>query len=156
MGKHEELTESELRLKISSYCAYQERSPKQVLEKLAGLTSNNQLIEDVYEWATKENFVSEHRFAENYAQGKFRLKKWGKFKIREGLRSHNLNDAIISKALDLIDKEEYESTILNLGKRKMSNLDQSDIESWIKVKRYLIGKGFEADLVNNLKKEIKE
>jgi len=148
------LNESEARLKISSYCAYQERSPKQVLQKLQDYGLPVHLMESVLVWLQKENFVNENRFAETYVLGKFRLKKWGRNKVRQGLLRHNISPQRIEEALSKIDDEEYNSTLRELAEKKIALLKGTPEIQWIKLTRYLLGKGFESHLIIQLKGKI--
>lgn len=146
-NKPEPITEKEARSKISRYCAYQERSPKQVRLKLKeyGLTKSE--TNSVYSWLEEENFVNETRFAGIYALGKFRLKKWGKYKIKKGLLSHEISEQLIEEALALLDEEPYLETIRDLADKKMSLLKGTEENKRVKLMNYLIGKGFEKHLV---------
>ena len=46
-----------------------------------------------------ENYVNEERFAIQYAGGKFRMKHWGKNKIKQALKQKQVSDYCIKKAL---------------------------------------------------------
>lgn len=154
MGKSDELTEADLRVKISNYCAYQERSPEQVLQKLNTLSKDRELISSVFSWATNENYVSETRFAEVYTHGKFHLKKWGKIKIRQGLIGHKIAEDIIEEALQTLEVDEYCDALISLGKKKYNETQKEN--NWILTKRYLLGKGYESYLIDKLSKRIKD
>jgi regulatory protein len=154
MGKGEKLTESELRLRISSYCAYQERSPKQVQEKLSTLNTDAIINERVIKWATDEKFVSESRFAKNYVRGKFHLKKWGRYKIKAGLKAHDISTQIIGKAIAQLDNTNYVETLITLGIKKFQSIKKTDQNKWRKTENYLIGKGFETKLILENKEKI--
>ena len=154
MGKEGKLTESELRLRISSYCAYQERSLRQVKEKIALLNNDVKVNERVIKWAVEEKFVSESRFAENYVHGKFHLKKWGRYKIKAGLKSHDISMNIIEKSISQLDSEKYLETLVSLGIKKFQALKKSPKNRWQLTENYLIGKGFEAQLILENKRKI--
>jgi len=141
------LSESEARLKISNFCAYQERSPKQVLQKLDEFDTSPEVKRSVYQWAIEENFVNECRFAESYVHGKFSLKQWGKYKIKAGLVRHEISGENIQKAVEKIDTEEYRRTLNHLAEKKITILKGSGREKKIKLINFLIGKGFERQLV---------
>ena len=45
-----------------------------------------------------EKFINEERFAKAYAGGKFRIKPWGRYKIQQGLKQHQISEHCIKKA----------------------------------------------------------
>ena len=100
-----------------------------------------------------EGFINEERFAINYAGGKFRLKKWGKIKIENGLRLLGLTDYCIQKGLDEIDSEDYLKTASMILLRKFGSLEGSVTIKKEKAKRFIAAKGYEYELINKLLQE---
>jgi regulatory protein len=97
-----------------------------------------------------ENYLNEERFAIHYAGGKFRISHWGKNKIKQALKQKQVSDYCIKKALKEIDDADYIKTFEKLAEQKM-NLLKSEKNIFIKKKKlqnYLLGKGFESELVN--------
>ena len=76
----------EIKAKIQSFCAYQERCQKEVREKLKSLHTNSLEAEQIIAELIEENFLNEQRFASAFARGKFRIKKWGRKKIESKLK----------------------------------------------------------------------
>lgn len=135
--------------KIEAYCAYQDRCHYEVSNKLSqwGITGEQkeQLIADL----VVSRFLDEERFAGNYVSGKFRIKQWGKIKIKQQLKAKFVPEYCIQKALNQIDGDEYYSTLKHLAERKSNEL-KSERDSWkkkAKIMRYLASKGFEQDLI---------
>src|SRR4051812_46894646 len=93
--------------KIKNYCAYQERCHSEVKEKLFsyGLAKND--VEELICKLVVENYLNEERFAIQFAGGKFRIKQWGKTKIRYELRQKQVSEYCIKKALSLIEDSAY-------------------------------------------------
>lgn len=142
--------------KAMQYCAYQERSHEEVREKLYGYGLRTSEVEEVMARLIGENFLNEERYAIAYAGGKFRMKQWGKQKIRYALRMNKVSDYCIRQALSAIDPDEYEQTLIKLFEAKKKSLS-SEKNLYIrraKIKAYLLQKGFEADLVDNLIGEV--
>lgn len=95
-----------------------------------------------------EQFIDEKRFAELFASGKFRLKKWGKNKIRQELKRKKVPTQHITAALDLIDSQTYLETLEALLEKKQAILRETDPQKRKeKLVRYLLQKGYEASLV---------
>jgi regulatory protein len=139
---------SEARTKAMAWCAYQERSPRQLRDKLYeyGLPADE--VEDLVEELEEDNFLNEQRFAESYAGGKFRIKGWGKVKIKQGLRQHKIDDNLIAKALKKIPDKEYYLRLLSILEKKNERLTEADShQRKAKLLRFAAGRGFEQDLI---------
>lgn len=86
--------------KAQAYCAYQERSHWEARQKLRGWQLPDEQIEWIISELIGENFLNELRYAKCFAEGKFRIKGWGKQKIKNALRSKKVSDYCINKALE--------------------------------------------------------
>lgn len=135
--------------KLEKYCAYQERSHKQVFDKcrsygLSESDSNEILVELI-----QSNFLNEERFVEAYVKGKFKIKSWGKQKISQGLKLAGINQKLISLSIQEIKFEDYIKTIQRLAEKKLKTLKEgTDFEKKIKVQRYLLSKGYKYDEIS--------
>ena len=138
----------EARVKAANYCAYQERTQQQVRDKLYSLGLRPDDVEEVLTSLITENFINEERFAKSFASGKFRLKKWGKVKIRFHLQELGLSEYCIKKGLEEIDEKEYFETLNDMVEKKLDRTKDENIYklNW-KVADYLINKGYEPELV---------
>src|SRR5688572_10399602 len=104
----------EAKHKIESWCAYQERCDQEIRIKLRSWNMDAEHIDILIADLIKNRFLNEERFAEAYAGGKFRIKKWGRVKIRQHLKQKNISAYSINKALALIDDAEYFKTMRDL------------------------------------------
>jgi regulatory protein len=142
--------------KIKQYCAYQERCHAEVMDKLYSFGLNKIEVEEIISGLITENYLNEERFAIHYAGGKFRMKQWGKNKIKQSLKFKQVSDYCIRKALKEIDSKEYEKTFQKLAEQKLKTL-KSEKNIFIKKRKlqdFLIQKGYEnekiREAVNNL------
>lgn len=134
--------------KVRNYCAYQERCQQEVRDKLYELGLHQKEVEQGVSVLVSEGFVNEERFAVAYAGGKFRIKKWGKVKIRAGLKARKISDYCIKKALQAIDDKEYELTLqktISDGLKKASKYKEP-LRTRAAV-RYAVSHGFEPEYV---------
>ena len=137
---------------IYRYCNYQERSHQEVRDKLYELgayTSEvNTLITDLIE----ADLLNEERFARSFARGRFNLKHWGRIKIIQHLKQHRISEYLQKKALKEIDPNEYYSTASRLAQRKWDTLksEKDPYAKKAKVFRYLLQKGYESSLINEV------
>ena len=141
-------TASEALVKIFRYCAYQERSHREVKTKLFkyGLPSTE--VEEIMSHLITEGFLNEERYAKAFAGGKFRIMKWGKLKIQRELESSGVSPRNIARGLAEINSSEYSQTLLRLVKKKLNQIkDDSIHKKKNKAARFVIGKGYESELV---------
>jgi len=143
------LTKEQALQKLKHYCAYQERCHSEVKSKLFELgvrkTDHDELIANLIE----EDYLNEERFAMAFARGKFRLKQWGRIKIKYELKQKQVSDYCIKKALKQIEEEEYLEILKKLAEEKYAALKgEQYLVRKKKTMDYLSQKGFEAQLVN--------
>ncbi len=146
------LTPDQALQKIRQYCAYQERSHIEVKDKLYGYGLNRKEVDELLSTLIEENYLNEERFAIQYAGGKFRMKQWGRVKIRYALRQKRVSEYCIKKALASIPETEYQRTLQKLFEEKLRSL-RSEKNMFIrkrKIQDHLMQKGYEAALVNML------
>jgi regulatory protein len=151
----QKLTPSQALEKIKHYCAYQERCHSEVREKLFDYGLNKNESDEILLYLIENNFLDEQRYAEQFAGGHFRRKKWGRIKIRYALRQKQISDPCIKKALQVIDEEDYLKTLQQLFDEKKNTL-RSEKNHFIrkkKIRNHLLQKGYEAGLIQDLLKE---
>src|SRR5436190_3001050 len=155
-NRKKKYTPAQAFLKISGYCAYQERSHKEVRGKLFDYGLYSSEVDEMLARLITEGFLNEERFAKAFAGGKFRIKKWGRNKIAHELEAHAVTSRCIQKGLDEIDEQEYAKALRGVIQKKWSQTGDANIFSRKdKTARFAIGKGYEADLVWAVLKEIK-
>ena len=142
------LTPDQARIKIQSYCAYQERSHREVRDKLYSFGLFKDDVDQLTVELLDQNFLNEERFAQAYVSGKFRIKKWGKKKIELHLKEKGVSAYCIKQGFKEIDEQEYLKTIDELVDYKMRTVKaNNDFERKAKTANYLVGRGFESELV---------
>ncbi|MFA5245064.1 MAG: regulatory protein RecX [Pedobacter sp.] len=139
------------RLKAEAYCAYQERSQSEIRNKLYEWGLHQKDVEEIISELIGENFLNEERFALAYTLGKFRIKGWGKIKIKQGLKLKRVPDKMIKKVLNSIDDEDYQNRLKLILEKKSNSITEKDPFR----RRYLLahfaaGKGYEQDLISDL------
>ena len=140
-------------VKAESYCAYQERAQQEVRDKLYDWGLHHDEVEEVITELIITNFLNEERFAMSYVSGKFNIKKWGKIKIKQGLKLKKVPEKMIIKALNSIDYDKYLQTILAAAEKKSAVLVENDkYKRKYKLVTYLMGKGFESNLISEVLK----
>ena len=108
--------------RIRHYCAYQERSQQEVRDKLYELGMSKSEVEEIISDLISENFLNEERFAQQFAGGHFRIKQWGRIKIKYELKKKNVSEYCIKKALAAINMSDYFATLSKLADIKFRSL----------------------------------
>jgi len=140
--------------KAMKYCAYQERCQSEVRQKLRQFQITSDQREEVISLLIQQDFLNEERFSQAYARGKFRMKHWGKKKIKLALKQKDISEYCIKKGIQEIEESEYSEVLTNLiEKTYEKNRGTQEYKRVAKTAQYVIGRGFEADLVWN---EIKQ
>lgn len=142
------LSHEEALAKLQRYCAYQDRCHKEVRTKLIDLGVYGDTLEEIISELIQDNFLNEERFARSYARGKFRMRRWGRIRIRRELKLRNISDYCMKKAMEEIEEEDYLKTIDLLIEKKRSEIKEKNV--FIKrgkLAKYLLGKGYESYLV---------
>jgi regulatory protein len=105
----------------------------------------------------QENFLNEERFARSFVRGKFRIKKWGKIKIKQELKFKEISTPIIKIALTEIDEQKYIATIYEVAEKKLKLLKEPDkFKKKRKLADFLLRKGYESNLVYEVANELLE
>ena len=136
--------------KIKQYCAYQERCHAEVKEKLYSFGLYKKEVDEIIATIISENYLNEERFAIQYAGGKFRIKHWGKNKIKQALKQKQVSDYCIKKALQQINANDYTKTFEKVSEQKLKTL-KSEKNIFIKKRKlqdFLLMKGYESTLIS--------
>ena len=134
--------------KLMHFCAYRDRSHKEVEEKLKEMRMIPEARAQIIMQLIQENYLNEERFAESFARGKFRIKKWGRRKIVQELKQRDISKRNIETALKEINDEEYYKTFLDLISKKERQVKENNfLKRKKKLADYMISKGYEFSLI---------
>lgn len=143
------LTTLQAKRKAENYCAYQERAQQEVRNKLYEWGLHQEEVENIIVQLIEDNFLNEERFAKAYALGKFRMKGWGKIKIKQHLKAKNVSEPLIRTALLEINPDEYDQKIeQTIEKRLNKPLSSISFIEKSKLYTHLQSKGFESNIIN--------
>lgn len=148
MRNQKSYTVEEAQKALEHYCSYQERTHKEVDQKLQSLGMIPEVRERIIINLFQHNFLNEERFARAYARGKFNIKQWGRVKIKQHLLQKGVSRANIKIGLTEINEESYFNVILTLAsKYQLKNKETNPYKRKQKLLRYLQQKGYEITLI---------
>jgi regulatory protein len=135
-------------LKAQRWCAYQERCQQEMRDKLYDWGLYTDAVENIIADLISDNFLNEERFAKAYAGGKFRIKKWGKTKIKLELKKRKISDYCIKKGMQEITEEEYIRTLKQIITKKLKEIKGGKIQMRnYKAAQYALSRGYESELI---------
>ncbi len=145
--KHNEILDA-----LIYFCDYRERCSGEVLQKLESYQISDAIKSDVFNELKERAIFDDKRYLNAYISGKHRIKKWGRNKIKAGLRLKKIEEEMIQFGLEnFIDNAEYLSQLETLFERKWLSLKKKeDFSTRQKIYRYLYTKGYENELISKI------
>ena len=148
MQKKTSFTLQEAQKKLEYYCAYQERCHFEVEQKLKEMKIIPSLQAVVISRLIEGNYLNESRFAQSFARGKFRIKKWGKQRVIRELKVRKISDYNIKLALKEISETDYQATFYNLFEKRKDTVSNYSIPvQKKKILDFLVDRGWETQLI---------
>ena len=133
--------------KLQKYCSYQDRCHKEVFQKLKEMRMIPEASEKIIAALVDGNYLNEERFAMAFVRGKFKIKKWGKRRLKSELKQRNISNYLLCKSLKQIKDEEYNATFEALANRKAASLSGTLPIKKKKLADYLLYRGWESQKV---------
>ena len=133
--------------KIQSYCLYQERCIKEVKNKLYSFKVSSKLAENIVEYLIDNDYLNEERYTKMFVQGKLRIKKWGRIKLKYELKLKGVDTNIIEDNINKINEEEYISYFNEFSTNKIKFLKGSKDKKKRSFINYFTYRGWENSLI---------
>lgn len=154
MKEGKSFTVNEIQDKLATYCAYQDRCQWEVDRKLKEFYLIPEAIDQIIIYLIQNKFLNEERFAKSYARGKFYQKNWGRNKIKMELKKRQIPGKLIETGMKEIDSNDYFEILQKLYLKKQESLssERESFKKKQKITNYLIQKGFEYHLIEEVVK----
>ncbi|GAB2948586.1 regulatory protein RecX [Hymenobacter coalescens] len=153
--KRKTYTPGEALQKIAAYCAYQERSHREVETELRGYGLDEDEAAEIMMRLVREKLLDDERFARSFVRGKHRLKKWGRRRIRLELKQRGLSEFCIKAGLSEIDGDEYYQNLKELLEKKNALEKESNPHKRRqKLTAYATQKGYEGEFIQDALGEV--
>lgn len=148
-------TVDQAKTKLEAYCAYQERCHHEVEQKLYSMRMIPEAKELIITHLLQHDFLNESRYAQAFARGKFRIKKWGRIRITRELKARKISAYNIKLALKELPEAEYLSTFHALAEHRATQIKETNLQKKRKkLADYLLYRGWESHLVYDKIKEL--
>ena len=140
--------------KIQSYCLYQDRCIKEVKNKLYSFKVSSQLGENIVEYLIDNDYLNEERYTKMFIQGKLRIKKWGRIKLKYELRTKGIDIKIINEHINQINEEDYIEYFNEFSTNKIKFLKGSNNQKKRSFINYFTYRGWENNLIYEKLKDV--
>ncbi|TDU43698.1 regulatory protein [Gelidibacter sediminis] len=148
MQSQKTYTVEEAYKKMERYCSYQERCHKEVIQKLYTMRMIPEAVDHIVVQLLQDNYLNEERYAKAFVSGKFRIKKWGKQRLKRELKQKDIGKTLIIMALNTISDQEYLETFHALAEKKAETIRETNpLKKKKKLADYLFYRGWEIHLV---------
>lgn len=143
------LTKAEALEKLRHFCAWQERSIQQVLQKMQRLELQEDWKEEMVATLQEEKYLDPERFARSFVRGKSRMKGWGPAKIKSALARENVSLPVE----ELFEFQEEALQKLRKELRKKWKGEELDRNGEARLIRFCLSRGYSMEVA---RKEIRE
>ncbi|MDG1476912.1 MAG: regulatory protein RecX [Vicingaceae bacterium] len=136
--------------KAMRYCSFQERCQLDLINRFIAWNVEKKNFDKILDVLIADDFLNEARYVEAFVRGKFKMKKWGKNKIKMGLISKRVyKESQFEQVFnEEIDEEEYLKTISELIEKKGHLIEETDeFKKRDKLYCYMLGKGYDSELI---------
>ena len=133
--------------KIQSYCLYQDRCVMEVKNKLYSFKVSSQLVENIVEYLIDNDYLNEERYTKIFIQGKLRIKKWGRIKLKYELRSKGIDIKTINEHINQINEEDYMNYFNEFSTSKIKFLKGTKDQKKRSFINYFTYRGWENNLI---------
>ena len=106
----------------AAICSKKEHCSWEIQEKLVKWEIPEKEIDRIMTFLHQHRFIDDARYAQAYAEDKFRFNHWGKQKIALMLHRKKIDPDLISQVLEALDTDTYQEACLTLLKQKMKSL----------------------------------
>lgn len=129
------------------WCSRRDRCTAEVRQRLTREGATTEQCDAVIQLLKDEHYLDDQRFASAFVSGHFRIKQWGRKKIRYALKGLGVDDSTILHALQNdIDDDEYLTTLYQVLDKKLGR-DRTHPAVRQKAITHAMQRGFESDLI---------
>ncbi|HRX14159.1 MAG TPA: RecX family transcriptional regulator [Eubacteriales bacterium] len=141
---------SESEIAFNKACDYISRSMKtvkQIRDWLKGKSFDSKVIENVIGKLREYRYIDDSLYAELYINSNLQTK--GKRRLAVELTQKGINKDLIEKTVDALPNDKLSENANILAEKYMRNKDNST-QNLIKLQRYLLSRGYDYDIVNEI------
>ena len=143
--------------KMARLCSRSEQCSADIRKKIVAFELVSEVVDEIIEKLKAEKYLNDERYVKAYIADKFKINKWGKIKIRHGLKVKGLSDGLIQIELDKIDEEKYKAVLIKTMKAKAKTVKKKNrFEKMGQIIRFAQTRGFEPELIHRYMNSVLE
>lgn len=147
--------EKEVLLRLERFCAYTERCQSDVLKKLRSWKVPAEMYGTFLDALKEEKFLDQQRYSESFVRGKFKLKGWGRVKIKAELQAKSVPEPQVNEALAQLNEGILKEKLSQILQKKHQQLKEQDpSKRRQKLFRFGAQKGYESALISQVLREM--
>lgn len=139
-------TEAELFAKALRVLAIREHSRLELAKKLASLTEDSSLIEQVLDKLVQADYLNEQRYAELLVRSTL-SKGYGPLKLAQLVREKGVDSALAKAAIEAADLD-WQALAAHQRRKKFGETLPADWQERARQGRFLAGRGFYLETIN--------
>lgn len=138
--------------KLMKYVLFQKRTVQEVKNKCRLLGYTEDYIEEIIAYLIENGYLDDELYAMKFILNTIKLKKRSSKEIKFDLLRRGINEDTIDKYMDTPEINDFElKCALELAKKKFK-----ECHDILKVKKYLLNKGYRTQFVNKAIDTLKE
>ena len=142
------MTDEQAGARIRRFCAYQERSTRELEMKLREWKVPGHKAGSLIKTLKEEGFLDDARFVKAFIHGKLTINHWGRRKIVYELRGKGIPEHLIGEGIAEIDEALYLEILQNLIAKKSREIKGGkNLTIREKMINFAAGRGFEYDVI---------
>ena len=122
--------------------------------KLFSLKVSSKSANDIIECLIDNDYLNEERYTKMFIQGKLRIKKWGRIKLKSELRLKGIDVKIINEHINQINEQDYINYFNEFSINKIKFLKGSRDQKKRSFINYFTYRGWENNLIYQKLKDI--
>ena len=131
------------------------KSEKELVQRLALKEYDSHIIKRTIKFMKEYNLLNDNNYANMYVKDK--SKTSGKRKIKYILLKKGIDETIIQDELEKIDNNEFKNAAYEMALKKYKAINKREVDEYKlmqKLYRFLMGKGYDYDLIKDIVKSI--
>ncbi len=132
------------------YLSYRERSTKEVRDKLYKKKYSQNIIEFIINYLTERDYLNDKRFTQMWLHSRINYNPRGRKLIYHELIQKGIKSQLIESQLQNLSEKTELNMGLKLAEKWLRSKNIENKETQTKLKRYLVGKGFNYYLIKKV------
>ena len=155
-GKEKEDEFEDARSYLRLLLKYRPRTEKELRDRLSEKGYSPGVIDDIVDWALKNDLIDDELFAEYFVEDRIQNKPMGRSGLYKQLLDHGVEKAVAKEVLNRkISSESEEDRCRELARKRLSKYKGDDVKAkYRKTLGFLERRGFSKGLANSILKGI--